>query len=157
MSSTSWYKYDLTNERQFINCIKKLEFMCRKSFSYDSWQKRSKYAVSSCPVCGDSFEFVRPESHHHPRTLFSIVEGILQNHIDKNDINDFTDFQICDEIMQAHFEKKVDYIVLCKHCHEKYHADVPDILDVIDEAQMAQRKIINSFYTKEIHATKKED
>jgi transcription elongation factor Elf1 len=110
--------------------------------------------VDSCPICGDSFQFVKPETHHYPRTLFAVVEGILQNHIDKNDLDNFTDFQICEEIMQAHFAKKVDYIVLCKHCHDKYHNDVPDILDAIDEAQIKQKKTINEFYTKEIHAKK---
>ena len=153
--SSIFYGFDLSNEKQFINCIKKFEFMCRKSFSYNSWQKRTKYPVSSCPICGDSFEFVRPESHHHPQTLFAIVEGILQNHIDSNDLDDFTDFQICDEIMQAHFAKKVQYIVMCKFCHERYHDNVPDVLDCIDEAQAAQGKIINDFYNKEIQGIKK--
>ncbi len=149
-NSPIWYKYDLSNQQQFIRCIKQMEFMCRKSFSYDSWQKRTKYPVSSCPICGEEFQWVKPETHHHPRTLFDIVEGILQKHIDLNDLDDFTDFEIADEIMGAHFAKKVDYIVLCKHCHEKYHDDHVDILEVIDEAQMAQKKIISDFYNKDI-------
>lgn len=155
-SSPLFYKYDLSNERQFINCIKKLEFMCRKSFSYDSWQKRTKYPISQCPTCGESFEYVKPETHHFPRTLFEIVEGVLQKHIDLNDLNDFTDFEICDEIMHAHFDKKVEYIVLCKQCHEKYHDSVPDILEVVDEAWLSQKKVIDKFYNEEIQPTKKD-
>jgi hypothetical protein len=147
-TSPVWYKYDLSNEKQFVLCIKKLEFMVRKSFSYDKWQKRTKYPVSQCPICSDSFEFVKPETHHHPKTLFDIVEGVLQKHIDLNDIDDFTDFQICEEIMELHFAKKIGYIVLCKHCHEKYHDNVPDVLDLIDDAQREQLKTINDFYTK---------
>jgi len=148
--SPIWYNFDLSNQGQFIRCIKKLEYLARKSMSYDLWQKRSKYSVTECPVCGESFEFVNPETHHHPRTLFDIVEGILQKHIDLNDLNDFTDFQICEEIMNAHFEKKVDYIVLCKHCHDKYHNNVPEVLECIDECQMKQRKVIKDFYSKEL-------
>jgi transcription elongation factor Elf1 len=121
--------------------------------SYDSWQKRTKYPVSSCPICGDSFEFVNPETHHHPKTLFTVVEDILQKHIDLNDIDNYTDFDICQEIMDAHFQKKVNYIVLCKHCHEKYHNDVPDILDAIDECMLKQRQEIKDFYEKEIDGT----
>lgn len=148
--SPIWYQYDLSNERKFIQCIKHLEMLVRRSMSYTSWQKRTKYAVTSCPTCGENFAYVRAESHHHPITLFDIVEGILQKHIDLNDLNDFTDFQICEEIMDMHFAKKVDYVVLCKHCHEKYHDNVPDILETIDAAHLAQKKIIEEFYTKEI-------
>ncbi len=124
--------------------------MCRKSFSYDSWQKRTKYPTNSCPTCGEDFQWVKPETHHWPDTLFNIVEGILQKHIDLNDLDEFTDFEIADEIMQAHFAKKVSYIVLCKSCHEKYHDDHPDILDIIDEAYLAQQKTINDFYNRDI-------
>lgn len=147
----------MSNENQFTRCIKQLEFMCRKSLSYDSWQKRTKYAVSECPICDDSFEFVQPQSHHHPLTLFAVVENILQKHIDLNDLDDFTDFQICDEIMHAHFEKKVQYIVLCKHCHEKYHDNVPDILDRMDDAQIRQQEKIKDFYTKDLNGTDKKN
>ena len=153
--SPIYYDVDLSNQRQFIRCIKQFEFMVRKSFSYAVWQKRTKIPVSMCPICGESFEFVKPESHHHPETLFAIVEGILQKHIDLNDINDFTDFEIADEIMQAHFAKKVSYVVLCKHCHEKFHNDNPDVLEVIDEAYLAQRKLIDDFYNKEISGSGK--
>jgi len=154
-NSPLWYRYDLSNEKQFVLCIKKLEFMVRKSFSYDSWQKRTKYPVSECAICNESFEWVKPETHHHPQTLFDIVEGILQKHIDLNDISDFTDFDICQEIMDAHFQKKVNYVVLCKQCHEKYHDNHPDILEEIDAAQIAQKKIIDDFYNKEIQPTKR--
>jgi len=148
--SPIFYKYDLSNEAQFIRCIKQLEFMSRKSLSYDSWQKRTKYPVDKCPLCGDDFEFAKPETHHHPETLFNVVEGILQKHIDLNDLDDFTDLQIVEEIMLAHFDKKVQYIVLCKHCHEKYHDGSPEILESIDIAQLKQGEIIKKFYTKEI-------
>ncbi len=148
--SPIWYKYDMGNEAHYIRCIKQLEFMVRKSMGYESWQKRTKYAVSLCPTCGESFEFVAPETHHHKNTLFDIVDDVLQKHIDLNDLNDATDYEICEEIMDLHYKKKVGYIVLCKHCHDKYHAGVPDILEIIDEAQAQQKKTINNFYTKEI-------
>jgi hypothetical protein len=78
---------------------------------------------------------------------------VLQKHIDLNNLDDYTDFEICEEIMQAHFEKKVGYIVLCKHCHEKYHDNVPEIIETIDECQAKQIKKIKEFYGKEIHGT----
>ncbi len=156
-NSPLWYNYDLSNPTKFIRCIKQLEFMCRKSFSYAVWQKRTKYPISMCPTCGDSFEFVNPETHHWPETLFSVTEGILQKHIDLDDLDDFTDFEIADEIMHAHSDKKVNYIVLCKACHEKYHADHPDILESIDAAYLAQQKTIDAFYNRDISPKKGKD
>jgi hypothetical protein len=152
-NSPIWYRYDMGNERQFVQCIKKLEFIIRKSMGYDSWQRRTKYPVSECPVCGESFEFVKPETHHFPQTLFDIVEGVLQKHIDLNNLDDYTDFDICQEVMDLHFNKKVMYVVLCKHCHEKYHDNVPEVLECIDECQVKQQKLINQFYGKEIDGT----
>ena len=148
--SPIWYKYDLSNERQFIKCIKQLEFMIRKSLSYDSWQKRSKYSVDTCPACNETFEYTKPESHHHPQTLFDIVENVLQKHIDLNDLDDYTDFDICQEVMDLHFQKKVSYIVLCKHCHEKYHNGDPSLLDIMDELTIKQKQEREKFYTEEI-------
>jgi transcription elongation factor Elf1 len=149
-NSSIWYKYDLANEKHMVRCVKQLEFMVRKSMSYDSWQKRSKYSIDMCPICGESFEFIRPETHHHPETLFTICERILQNHIDLNDLDDYTDFDICQEIMDAHFNKKVEYVVVCKHCHEKFHDNVPEILEEMDKAYLNQKKERDEFYTKEI-------
>jgi hypothetical protein len=158
-NSPIWYRYDLSNEKQFIQCIKKLEFMVRKSMSYDSWQKRTKYPVSECPVCGESFEYVKPESHHFPKTLFDVVEDVLQKHIDLNNLDDYTDFDICQEIMDIHFKKKVGYVVLCEHCHKKFHDGVPDVCEDMPECQAKQRKIIDEFYNKEIdgNESKKEN
>jgi len=154
--SSIFYKYDLSNEVHFIKCIKQIEFMVRKSLSYDSWQKRTKYAVHKCPLCGDSFEFVRPESHHYPLTLFDITEGVLQKYIDLNTIHDYTDYDICQEVMNAHFQKKVEYVVLCEFCHKKYHSGVPEILESIEAAHMSQKKTIQDFYTKDLSKIEKD-
>jgi hypothetical protein len=137
---TIWYQYDLSNEKQFIKCIKALEFIIRKSLSYAIWQKRSKYLIDKCPACGETFEYVPPESHHHPLTLFDIVENTLQKHIDLNDLSEYKDFDICEEVMDLHFQKKIDYIVICKHCHEKYHNGDPNLLDVMDELTIKQNE-----------------
>jgi hypothetical protein len=55
--------------------------------------------------------------------------------------------------MDAHFQKKVEYVVLCKHCHEKYHDNVPEVLECMPEAQRKQIKIIKNFYGKELHGS----
>ena len=44
------------------------------------------------------------------------------------------------------FEKKVDYIVLCEYCHKKYHDNIPEVLDVIDEKWREQKEMREKRY-----------
>ena len=136
----------MTNERSFVKCIKHLVKIARGSMSYASWQKITKYPVKECPICKESFEYVKPESHHHPLTIFDIFETCVQKHIDLDDLYEYTDLQIVEEVMEKHFAREVDYIVLCKHCHQKYHDHVPDVLDAITVAHEKQKKLIKEFY-----------
>jgi len=139
-NTSIWYNYDLSNDRQYIRCIKHLQKLIRGSMSYDIWQKRSKIGIDECPICGISRDVVKMESHHYPKTLFDVVDDYLQMHVNMNTLDDKTDFDVCQEIMDMHFDKKVNYIVLCEYCHKKYHDNVPEVLDVIDEKWREQKK-----------------
>ena len=141
-NSTLWYSYDLSNEKQYFRCIKHLQKMIRGSMSYDSWQKRSKIGIDKCPICSIERDYVTFESHHYPKTLFEVVDEYLQMLIETNTLDDKTDFEVCQEVMDLHFTRQVNYVVLCKHCHEKYHDDVPEVLNIIDEKWRDQKKII---------------
>lgn len=144
-----FYDFDMSSQKDVVRAIKVFEFIVRKSMSYNIWQKRSKIPINECPVCNTDFNFIKAETHHHPETLFDIVSKIIESHIDKNDLDDFTDFDICQEIMNLHTTKKVDYIVLCKHCHDKYHSDLPEVVEVMDELQKIQAKEIKENFFKE--------
>lgn len=141
-----WYNYDLTEPREITKCIKQLERICRDSLEYDDWQRKCKYTDSTiCPVCDDNYydNNSKCESHHHPKTLYNIVENILDDHLEKNDLDDKTGLQIVQEIMDLHLFNKVQYINLCQHCHKKYHAGHPDVrmkLDVIFEKRVRESK-----------------
>jgi len=148
-NTTIWYNYDLSNEKQYIRCIKHLQKMIRGSMSYDLWQKRSKWGVELCPICGIEKDYVKMESHHYPKTLFDVVDDHMQYLIDTNQLDEKTDFDVCQEIMNQHFMHYVNYIVLCEYCHKKYHDDVPEILDVIDEKWREQKKQREKFIQKE--------
>jgi len=129
-----WYNYDLSDNSQYIKCIKHLQKIIRGSMSYDVWQKRSKIGVYICPVCGESNDYIKFESHHYPKTLFDIVDEYLQHLIDLNQIDEKTDFDVAQEIMDMHLRKDINYIVLCQYCHKKYHDNVPDVLDAVENA-----------------------
>jgi len=143
-----WYNYDLSNDKHYIKCIKHLQRMIRGSMTYNVWQKRSKIGINECPICGESKEFVKMESHHYPKTLFDVVDDKLQMEIDFDTLKDKTDFDISQEIMDEHIERKVNYIVLCEYCHKKYHDDNPEVLDKIEEAWKKQTDERNSYFKR---------
>ena len=127
-----WYNYDLSDAREIIKCIKHIQKVCRDSLEYDEWQRHCKYKdAQDCPICEDNYYEVNAkcESHHHPKTLYDIVEEVLEDHLEKNDLDDFTGYDICTEVMDLHMLKKVSYINLCQHCHKKYHAGHPDVIE----------------------------
>jgi hypothetical protein len=138
-----WYNYDLTNEKNYTRAVKHIQKMVRQSMSYDSWQKRSKIGISECPICNISSELVKMESHHYPKTLFDVVDDYLQMQIDFDKIDELTDFDVAQEIMNQHYDGTVNYVVLCEYCHKKYHDDVPEILEVIDECWRKQHEARN--------------
>jgi len=147
-NSVFWFDYDLTNERQFVKAVKHLQKMIRGSMTYNVWQKRSKIGVEFCPVCGESREYVKLESHHYPATLFDIVNDKVQMYIDFDTLDEKTDFDISQEIMDDHMMKKVEYIVLCEHCHKKYHDDHPEVIDAVEEAYQKLKKDKNEKESK---------
>ncbi len=151
--TAEWMGNDLSNDRAYTFVIKRLEFLCRKSFRYDIWQKRSKIGAKDCPVCSENFYYLKPESHHYPLTLFDIVDNILQHHIEENDLDDCTEFELCDEIMNKHFRNQVDFVVLCKQCHEKYHDHVPDVVTAMPKAQQKQKAEVQNYFNKDISSS----
>ena len=148
--TSEWMGFDLSKEKQYTMVIKKLEFIIRKSLQYDIWQKRSKIGVDTCPICEESLHFLKPESHHYPATLFDIVDQVLQEHIHENTLDEQNDLDIAQEVLSKHMRNTIDYIVLCKQCHEKYHDDVPSITSKMPEAFANQKKERFDFKHKDI-------
>lgn len=128
-----FYGVDLNNEKAFNLFIKKCEFLCRKSLEYEMWAKRTKaLAVNQnedpekndaelCPICGISYEYAQAESHHHPVTLFNLCVRQFQEWVDDQILTERRPLDLIQEVMEKHLCNEVEYVVLCKHCHEKYH------------------------------------
>lgn len=141
-----WYNYNLSDTKEITKCVKQLERVCRSSLEYDDWQRKCKYTDSTvCPICKDNYydNNSKCESHHHPKTLYDIVENVLDDHLEKNDLDDKTGLQIVQEVMDLHLFNKVQYINICQHCHKKYHAGHPEVrmkLDIIFEKRVQESK-----------------
>ena len=136
-----WWGYDLSRPQSYTKCIKQLVKICRQSLEYAEWQKQTKRgAGDQCPICGVEYIYVRPESHHYPKTLFEVVEEYLQEHIHNNDLDEITPLEFIKEIMDSHLQNRVNYVVLCKSCHEKYHAQDPETLRAVEQLWQKSQK-----------------
>ncbi len=148
--TADWMGFDLSKEKQYSLLIKKLEFLIRKSIQYDIWQKRSKIGIKNCPVCEESLYSLKPESHHYPLTLFDIVDNCLQQHIQENNLDSLNELDIVQEVMTKHNTNNIDYVVLCKQCHERYHDDFPSTVQKMPDAFSVQKKERYDYRHKDI-------
>lgn len=136
-----WWGYDLGRPQSYTKCIKQIVKICRITLEYAEWQKESKSGAGElCPICGAEYMYVRPETHHYPLTLFEVVENKLQEYIHSNFIDEITPLEFIKEIMTDHLNDKVEYIVLCKSCHEKYHMQDPETMKLISKVFGEQSK-----------------
>lgn len=128
-----WWGYDLTDPIIFTRAVRKLVHISRGTLEYNVWQSRTKMGKikMGCPVCKISYDYVEPETHHYPKTMFTVVADIIQEHIDKNDLNDYEPLDLIQKIMRKHMANRVDHIVLCEPCHKKFHKDDPDVISKI--------------------------
>lgn len=147
-----WYGIDLADEKAFRKLIVLTEAICRRSVEYSLWAGRTKMLAkdqnedtrlddsSFCPICGLSYEYVDPESHHHPITLFNLVKNKFQSWIDSNDLSDKRPLDLAYEVMIDHAQNKIEHVVLCKHCHEKYHNGLFEVKEQVDKIMEFKRK-----------------
>ncbi len=67
-----------------------------------------------------SSEMATTEFHHYPFTLYDIVEIIVNKHIHEKD--QYTTFDIAEEVLRLHFENLIGLVKLTKTNHELVHA-----------------------------------
>ena len=140
-----FFGIDLADEKSFRLFIKLSEGLCRRTIEYQLWAKRTKMLAheqnedpdkddsSFCPICGLSYEYVDPESHHHPITLFNLCVNTFQSWIDENELGNKQPLDLVYDVMQLHAMGKVEHVVLCKHCHEKYHNGLFEVKEAVDK------------------------
>ena len=166
-----FYGVSLNDEKAFNLFIKKCEFLCRKSQEYEIWAKRTKaLAVNqnedpqkndaeNCPICLISYEYAQAESHHHPITLFNLVVRQFQEWIDDQIMTEKRPLDLIQEVMDKHLCNEVEYVILCKHCHEKYHNGEHNItkeLQKITDYKRSQKSKDYPLTLKEILDIKKQ-
>lgn len=79
------------------------------------------------------------ELHHHPFTLYDLIESLLNNIINQTyNLNTISSFIIQKHIQEQHLLDLVPFVPLTKTYHEQYHKLDNDFL--IDESHKIQLK-----------------
>jgi len=121
LSYFNWYGYDLTNPKKLKKLINKLERLIRLAPEYTTWANICRAGIYQCPRCNTPSELMPLEVHHTPKTLFEIVEEILNKYIEDDTILDKKPYDIVKEVLDLHLNNNVGYEVICKACHEMIH------------------------------------
>jgi len=107
--------------KELISYIKNIESTIRRSIEYREWRKYIIEVLGNnyCLFTNECTTEVSIEIHHHPLTLFNIVDIIINTNIYKN--KKFTTLDISKQVLTLHYQNKIGYVPMIKTLHEKYH------------------------------------
>jgi hypothetical protein len=108
-------------EKEQIAFIRNVEKLIRSSLEYKLWVSyiTSTLGHTKCCLTDEKLSECQLDVHHHPLDLFLIVKMIINDFIEKN--TEFTTYDICEQVMELHYQNKVSYMVLLSDLHYKYH------------------------------------
>ena len=114
------------DERSKSKFIRNIEKYIRSSNEYKRWLSFVKGTLGSdlqCYHTGNLPTMCSLEIHHHPYTLYELVEIAMYN------MNDgiYTAFDLSKNVMKLHFMNLVGFVPLCISSHENYHSQILDI------------------------------
>lgn len=114
----------VTNDKQRVNLVKKIEAYCRASMEYgDLISYLRKYVnMDECTFLTNFKAGKRKgmiEIHHSPFTLFSIVDIVMRKHEDL--VGSIDEFDVCEEVMRLHYSGLVGLVPLSITCHQLVH------------------------------------
>jgi len=116
------------DEKEEKRFFKNVERLVRGSIEYREWLAFVKDTLSLdfCAFTGETdAETGDIEIHHHPLTLFDIVQAVTDTYI-MND-KEFCTFDIASEVIDLHFKLKIGFVPLLGSLHKKFHNGYLDI------------------------------
>ena len=114
------------DDKSKTKLIKTVEKYVRSSIEYKKWLTFLKGTLSidfQCYHTGNLPSMCSLEIHHHPYTLFQLVDIMILNMQDEL----YTIFDLAKNVMKLHFMNLVGFVPLCISSHENYHAQILDI------------------------------
>ena len=114
------------DERSLSKFIRNIEKYVRASTEYKRWLTFVKGTLGvnlQCYHTGNLPTMCSLEIHHHPYTLYNLVEIVMYNMNDEV----YTAFDLAKNVMKLHFMNFVGFVPLCISSHENYHSQILDI------------------------------
>ena len=109
------------SEKDLITFIRSVEKLIRVSAEYRLWVVYVTDSLGNmeCALTNEKMAECSLVVHHHPITLYTIVQAIISDFMGKE--KSFTSYDIAREAMRLHYQNKVGYMVLMNDLHKKYH------------------------------------
>jgi hypothetical protein len=125
-----FYESDLTDKKEYVNFIKNIEKIVRRSYEYKKYIRylKNDLNIQKCTFLPNidlkEVRGVGIEFHHYPLTLFDMTAMIVNDMIYRSNTEqvDFSPFLIANEVMKCHYENIVGLVPLSKTVHELAHS-----------------------------------
>lgn len=118
---------DFGEDKDLKRFVKSCETGIRRSPEYKIWAEYIRDVMGKyiCAISGEINAETTVEIHHHPMSLYDIVSSVIYRKIDSN--KEFCSFDICQEVIEIHYQNKIGFIPLVSSLHEKVHNGALDI------------------------------
>ena len=116
------HRTGFADDKEYKKFIKNVERLVRGSIEYREWVQFVKFTLGF-DYCLFSLETDAEtddiEIHHHPFTLYDIVDLVTAKYIQEG--RQFTSLDIAKETLKLHYELKIGFVPLSGTLHKKYH------------------------------------
>jgi len=141
-------RLNFENETEEKKFIKSVERLIRSSIEYREWLSflKDSLQMNICVFTGETDEETNDiEIHHHPLTLYDIVQAVIDSKIMKD--MPFNSFDIAREVIDLHFKLKVGFVPLLRSLHKKFHNGFLQI--PIELVHGDYKYILDNYYIRE--------
>jgi hypothetical protein len=109
------------NESEYNKFIKNCEMLVRRCIEYRQWKNYiiDVLGVNTCMVTDERMDQCSIEIHHHLPSLYVLVKTLINKKLDNE--QEFSTFDIAQDVIELHFKNKIGYITVIKSMHEKFH------------------------------------
>jgi len=138
---------NFADEKEEKRFIKAVERMVRSSIEYREWLSfvRESLGMTACVFTGETEEETGDvEIHHHPLTLYDIVQAVCDTKILNN--QSFSSFDIAYEVIDLHFKLKIGFVPLLGSLHKKFHNGYLEI--PIELVQGDYKFLLNNYHIR---------